>query len=168
MSRHKERLIAGKGSRAMNKKAGLYGLAVHAGIVLLFVRTRIFSGEQLGGDLLYVAMPLLLVSAFGVYTLVVPRYLARRAGMQKPLFIDALVGILLEYVIFTSAAVLFGVLDGLRSGPPMGGTMISGMLTSVFMNILWVYATFMIQILVIGNLCGLGGWWLLKKFPSVK
>lgn len=148
---------------SMNKKAGLFGLAMHCAIVVTFVLMRTMRGERFGPEFLFVALPLLLVSAYLVYFFVVSRYLRRREGMVKPLFIDALVGMLVEYIIFTLAGALFGIFDGFRTGPPMGAGMASGLLTSVFMNILWVYATFMVQILVLGNLCGLVGWLVLKK-----
>ncbi len=137
-------------------KVGLYGLAMHTVVTVLFLRLRAARGEQFGAELLFVALPLLLLCAFAVYAFVVSRYLTRRAGMQNPLFIDMLVGMLVEYVIFTAAAAFLGIYDGLRAG---------GVLSSVAMSILWVYATFMIQILLLGNLCGLVGWLILKKYP---
>ena len=148
---------------SMNKKVGLFGLAMHFAIVVVFVLLRTMKGEHFGPEFLFVALPLLLVSAYLVYLLVVSRYLLRRKGMVKPLFIDALVGMLVEYIIFTLAGALFGIFDGLRTGPLQGAGMLGGLLSSVFMNILWVYATFMVQILVLGNLCGLVGWLVLKK-----
>jgi hypothetical protein len=69
-------------------------------------------------------------------------------------------------MIFTVAAALFGIYDGLRTGPP-GAGLAGGLLTSVYFNILWVYATFMVQILVLGNLCGLVGWLVLKNRPRI-
>jgi hypothetical protein len=155
-------------SMPMNKKAGLFGLAMHFAIVVVFVAMRTARGERFGPEFLFAAFPLLLVSSYLVYSFVISRYLKRREGMARPLFIDALVGMLVEYIIFTLAGALFGIFDGLRTGPPSGAGMLSGLLTSVFMNILWVYATFMVQILVLGNLCGLVGWVVLKKMKPVK
>jgi hypothetical protein len=147
----------------MNKKVGLYGFVSHAVIVLAFVMSRSLRGERLGNDLLLVGVPLLFLSSFLIYAFIVSRYVLRREGIQKPVIIDSLVGILSEYMIFTLAAVLFGIYDGLRGGPGAGAGIGRALLTSVFMNILWVYATFMVQIIVIGNVCGLVGWYLLRK-----
>ena len=151
---------------SMNKKAGLFGLAMHFAIVVTFLLMRTVKGERFGPEFLFVALPFLLVSAYLVYFLVVSRYLRRREGMVKPLFIDALVGMLVEYIIFTLAGALFGIFDGIRTGAVGESGLLGGLLTSVFMNILWVYATFMVQILVLGNLCGLVGWLVLKKTKS--
>jgi hypothetical protein len=146
-----------------NKKVGLFGVIIHAVIVSAFLISRGFRGERIGGDMVSVAVPLLLLSSFIVYTFVVSRYVQRREGMQKPVIIDSLVGILAEYMIFTLAAVLFGLYEGFgnRSDAGLGKALLTGVLT----NILWVYATFMVQVLVLGNLCGLVGWLLLRKEP---
>lgn len=148
---------------SMDKKVGLYGFLIHIVIVSFFLALRNLQGEQLNLELSLVAVPLLLLSSFLVYAVVVSRYVQRRAGMQKPAVIDSLVGILSEYMIFTITAVLLGLYDGLRSGYGSGAVTGQTLLTAVLMSLLWVYATFMVQILVLGNLCGLVGWLLLRK-----
>ena len=145
---------------------GLYGLAVHAVIVITFVVRRSLQGEQFGPDLLYVGMPLLLACSFLVYYMVGPWYLKRRSGMQNAVIIDSLVGMLIEYIIFTATAILLGVYDGFRTAAD--GALLDGLAAGVVRNILWVYATFMVQILVLGNLCGLLGWLVLKKTKAAQ
>ena len=146
---------------SINKKVGLFGLGIHAIIVAAFLVSRTVKGEHFGTELLFVGIPLLLVSAYLTYSVVVTRYLKRRSGMQKAVIIDSLVGMLVEYIIFTVAGILFGIVDGFRTAKE--GALLGGLMTGVFMNILWVYATFMVQILILGNLCGLVGWLVLKK-----
>ena len=146
-----------------DKKVGLFGFLIHTVIIVAFLMSRNLRGEQLGADLVFVAMPLLLLSAFLVYGVVVARYVQRREGMQKAVIIDSLVGILAEYMIFTLAALLFGIFDGLRAGLSSDAGLGKALLTGVVMNMLWVYATFLVQVLVLGNLCGLVGWFLLRK-----
>lgn len=152
----------------MKKKTGLFGLAMHAVVVAAFLLSRVMRGETFGPELLFAAVPLLLASAFAVYALVVPRYIERREGMQRPIVIDSLIGILVEYLIFTLSGILFGLYDGLRAGAPAGSGLAGVLVTSVVMNVLWVYATFMVHIIVLGNLCGLVGWYLLKKTGPLK
>jgi hypothetical protein len=147
----------------MNKKTGLFGLLIHAVIMTVFLMSRNLRGEQFSADLVLVAVPLLLLSSYLVYFFVVSRYVERREGMQKPVIIDSLVGILAEYMIFTLAAVLFGIVDGLRTGVASGTGIGRALLTGVVLNMLWVYATFLVQVLVLGNMCGLVGWFLLRK-----
>ena len=150
----------------MNRKVGLFGILIHAIIVAVFLLSRNLRGERISTDIVLVAIPLLLFSSFIVYTVVVSRYVQRREGSQKSIIIDSLMGIMAEYMIFTLAAVLFGLYDGLwnRHGSETGFG--KALLTGVMMNILWVYATFMVQVLVLGNLCGLVGWLLLRKSSS--
>lgn len=152
----------------MKKRIGLFGLVTHAVIVVGFFLSRALRGEKFGPDLLFAAVPLLLASAFAVYALVVPRYVQRREGMQKPIVIDSLVGILVEFLVFTLAGLLLGLYDGMRVGAASASGLAGGLLTSVVMNVLWVYATFMVHIIVLGNLCGLVGWYLLKKTGPLK
>jgi hypothetical protein len=147
----------------MNKKTGLFGLLIHAVIMTVFLMSRNLRGEQFSADLVLVAVPLLLLSSYLVYFFVVSRYVERREGMQKPVIIDSLVGILAEYMIFTLAAVLFGIVDGLRTGVASGTGIGRALLTGVVLNMLWVYATFLVQVLVLGTMCGLVGWFLLRK-----
>jgi hypothetical protein len=147
----------------MRKKVGLFGVVMHAVIVTVFLMSRNLRGERFDANLFLTAVPLLLLSSFLVYAFVVSRYVQRREGMQKPVVIDSLVGILAEYMIFTFAAVLLGLVDGLRSGSAAEAEIGRSLLTGVVMNVLWVYATFLVQILVLGNLCGLVGWFLLRK-----
>lgn len=154
--------------KTMKKKIGLFGLLTHAVIVIGFLLSRAMQGEKFGPDLLFAAVPLLLASSFAVYALVVARYVERREGMQKPIVIDSLVGILVEVLIFALAGLLFGLYDGLRTGAASESGLAGGLLISVVMNVLWVYATFMVHIIVLGNLCGLAGWYLLRKQGSLK
>lgn len=149
----------------MKKKVGLFGLAMHVAIVVVFVFSRRLRGEQFGPEMLFVMVPLLLLSSFLVYFFAASRYVERREGMQKAVVIDSLIGILLEYVIFTLTAVLFSIYEGLRIGAGEGAGMVSSLLSSLFRNILWVYGVVpgMLQILVLGNLCGLVGWYVLKR-----
>ncbi len=140
----------------MKKKTGLFGFLVHFVIISAFLIARNLRGEQLGRDLVLVAVPLLLLSSFLVYAFAVSRYVERREGTQKAVVVDSLVGMLAECMIFTLAAALFGIYEGFKYGA-------GALLPSVLTNLLWAYATFLVQMLVIGNLAGLVGWFVLKK-----
>ena len=88
--------------------------------------------------------------------------------MRNSVVIDSLVGILAEYIIVTLAVILYGLYEGLGSGLRADDGMGKSLLTGVLMNLLWVYATFMVQVLLLGNLCGLAGWFLLRKRTAVR
>lgn len=150
-------------SMSMKWKIGLFGFLMHVGIVVLFLLARATRGERLEPVFLLGAIPLFLLSSYLVYVFVVSRYVEKREGVRNPVVIDSLIGILAELIIFTITAVLFGLYDGFRTGGGAESGLFGALLTGVLMNILWAYATFMVHILVIGNLCGLAGWYMLKK-----
>lgn len=147
----------------MDKKIGLFGLLSHAAMVAAFLLVRYLRGDRFGADLVLIAVPLLLLSAFLVYAAVVSRYVQKREGMQRTVIIDSLVGILAEFIIVTLAALLAGLVDGVRASVGTGAGLGEQVLASVLMSLLWVYATLLVQVIVVGNLCGLAGWFLLRN-----
>lgn len=147
----------------MRSRVGFYGFLFHVVVIAAFLAARTLRGEQLGADLLFVAVPMLLLSSFLVYAFAVSKYVERRQGTQRSALADSLVGMLAECMIFTLAAAFAGLFEGVRRGPTAESGFWSALLTPVIMNILWAYATFFVHILLIGNAAGLVGWFLMKK-----
>jgi hypothetical protein len=151
----------------MKLKIGFFGAAVNAVVVtgILFFSAATHDRSVFGAYL--TAVPLLALSAFVVYYFVVSSYVVKRAGIQKPVFFDSLVGMLAELIIATLAAVCYSVWSSLSNiaGRELGA-FASDLATGILMNLLWVFAMFMVHILIVGNIAGLAGWYLLKKSDS--
>jgi hypothetical protein len=153
----------------MKFKIGLYGAAVNVVVVagLLF-----FSAVTRGnGELsLYLyALPMLAASAFVVYYFVVSSYVVKRAGIQNPVFIDSLAGMLAELIVVTLGAVCYSMW---RTFSNMQGqdfrAIFSDLMTGILVNLLWLFGMFMVHILIVGNIAGLAGWYVLKKIDPKK
>jgi hypothetical protein len=151
----------------MKLKIGLFGAAVN---VVVIIGMLLFSAVTRGGagfSSYLSALPLIAVSAFFVYYFIVSSYVVKRAGIQKPFFFDSLVGMLAELIIITCAAVCYSLWLTLSNmhGRDIG-TLASDLATGILVNLLWVFALFLVHILLAGNLAGITGWYLLKKIGS--
>lgn len=90
--------------------------------------------------------------------------MVKRAGIQKPVFIDSLVGMLAELIIVTLGVVCYSVwITRSHSGGQALSVIASDITTSILVNLLWVFAMFMVHIFIVGNIAGLVGWYLLSK-----
>jgi hypothetical protein len=149
-------------------KVGLYGVLFHAVIVSFFFGAR-SSGDDNPPLFYLIAAPLVLVSAFIVYFFFLSSYVQKREGMQRVIVFDSLAGMLGEYMIFTLAAVLYSLFVGLQALAREGaGAFINAVATGLFVNLLFVYAKYMVHMLVIGNIAGLAGWFILKQWGLKK
>jgi hypothetical protein len=148
----------------MKLKVGLYGAAVNVAAVLGILLFSAVRGGGVGFNAYFSALPVLSAAAFVVYYFVVSAYVAKRPGIQNPVFFDSLVGMLAELIIITLGVVLHSVWMSILE---MQGwdfmAFAADLATGILMNFLWIFATFMIHILVIGNIAGLVGWYVLKK-----
>lgn len=148
----------------MKMRIGLFGASVNAVVIIGIL---FFSGVTRDASLFNIyltAVPMLAVSAFVVYYFVVSSYVAKRAGIEKPIFSDSLVGMLAELIIVTVGAICYSLWNALsnmagRNAAGFASDLAAGMLV----NILWVFGMFMVHILIVGNVAGLLGWQLLKK-----
>jgi hypothetical protein len=147
----------------MKWKVGLFGVAINIGAVIWVLFTAVVrSGAELRNYLSVV--PMLAASAFVVYYFIVSSYVVKRAGIQKPVFLDSLVGMLAELIIVTIGTLCYSVWFSLLDMHGKDLQAFSADLsTSILVNLLWVFAMFMVQILLVGNIAGLAGWFLLKK-----
>jgi len=147
----------------MKWKVGLFGAAVNIGAVIWALFTAVVRGDaELRNYLLIV--PMLAASAFVVYYFVVSSYVVKRAGIRNPVFFDSLVGMLAELIVVTVGTLCYSVWFSLLN---MHGldlhTFAADLTTGILVNLLYVFAMFMVQILLVGNIAGLAGWFLLKK-----
>ena len=148
----------------MKLKVGLYGAAVNVAAVLGILLFSAVRGGGVGFNAYFSGLPVLSAAAFVVYYFVVSAYVAKRPGIQNPVFFDSLVGMLAELITVTLGAVLHGVGASISAVQGRGLTAFAADLTAgILMNLLFVFGTFMIHILVIGNIAGLVGWYLLTK-----
>ncbi len=152
----------------MKLKVGLYGVVFHAVILALFFGAR--SSGDANPPLYYlIAAPLVLASAFIVYFFFLSSYVQKREGMQRVIVFDSLAGMLGEYMIFTLAVILYSLFFGLQALVREGaGAFVDAIATGLFVNLLFIYATYMVHMLVIGNLAGLAGWFILKQWGPKK
>jgi hypothetical protein len=150
--------------QTMKLKIGFFGAAVNAVVVIGIL---FFSAVTRGTPMFSIylsAVPLLAVSAFVVYYFVVSSYVVKRAGIEKPVFFDSLVGMLAQLIIVTLGTVCYSLWNALSNVHGQGlGTFGWDIAAGVLMNLLWVFGMFMVHILIVGNIAGLVGWLVLKK-----
>ncbi len=148
----------------MKFRIGFYGAAVNIVVVagMLFFSPAARGNSGFGEYAL--ALSMLALSAFVVYYFVVSSYALKRAGLQKPVFYDSLVGMLAELIIATLGTVCYSLWTTFPNiqGMPFG-VIVSELATGILMNLLWIFALFMVHILIVGNIAGLAGWYLLSK-----
>jgi len=148
----------------MKLKIGLFGTVVNVVVVTgILYFSAVTRGAVAFTDYLP-ALSMLAVSAFVVYYFVVSSYVVKRRGIRKPLFIDSLIGMLAELIIVTLGIVCFSVWITLSN---MHGQELRAiafdLTTAILVNLLWVFAMFTVHILIVGNIAGLAGWYLLSK-----
>jgi hypothetical protein len=151
--------------RGVKLKTGLFGAAVNAAVIL---GVSLYSGlaRDRSEAVLYLsAIPVLAVSAFVVYYVVVSSYVAKRSGIVNPVFFDSLVGMLAEIIIVTVGTSCYSLWNTLSNMSGKGLSAFANDFAAGFLvNILWVFGLFMVHILIAGNIAGLVGWGLLKKY----
>jgi hypothetical protein len=146
-------------------KVGLFGAAVNAAVILAVSFFSLIARDRSEAVLYLSAMPVLAVSAFIVYYAVVSSYVAKRAGIANPVFFDSLVGMLAEIIIVTVGTSCYSLWNTLSNLPGKGLSAFAPDFAAGFLvNILWVFGMFMVHILIAGNIAGLAGWVLLKKY----
>jgi hypothetical protein len=153
-----------KGQGTMKLKIGLFGAAVNVVVIIgiLYFSAVTRGNVEFSGYLS--VLPILAVSAFVVYYFVVSSYVVKRAGIQKPVFFDSLVGMLAELIIVTLGTLCYSAAITLSNMHGMDlRVFASDIATGILVNLLWVFAMFMVHILIVGNIAGLVGWYLLSK-----
>ncbi len=148
----------------MKLKIGFFGAAINIVVVTGMV---CFSALTRGGASFsdyFSVFPVLAFAAFIVYYFVVSSYVVKRAGIQKPAFIDSLVGMLAELILVTVGVVIYSLWITLSGMHGQDLRMIASELTTgILVNLLWVFAMFLVHILIAGNIAGLVGWYVLSK-----
>lgn len=148
----------------MKLKIGFFGAAVNAVVVIVIL---FFSAVSRGTPVISTylsAVPVLAVSAFVVYYFVVSSYVVKRAGIEKPFFLDSLVGMLAELIIVTLGTVCYSLWNTLSNMQERNvGAFSTDLAAGILVNLLWVFAMFMVHILIVGNIAGFVGWLVLKK-----
>lgn len=150
--------------KTLKLRIGLYGLVFHlllSVVLLLMGRSR---GADIGADVYAMVLPSMYVAAFVSYFFVVSPYVAKRKGLRGLVLYDSLVGMLAECIIVGLTVVLYSVIASI----PLlgrGGVMdfLEGFGINTIIYMLYAYATFMVHILIFGNMAGLIGWYVLKK-----
>jgi hypothetical protein len=145
-------------------KVGLFGAAVNVVVVIGILSFSAATRGNVGFNTYLSVLPMLAVSAFIVYYFIVSSYVAKRASIVKPVLYDSLVGMLAELIIVTLGGVCYSV--GISLVNMHGrdwGVVASDISTGILVNLLWLFAMFMVHILIVGNIAGLAGWYLLKK-----
>ena len=151
----------------MKLKIGFFGMAVNVVVVTgILMFSAVTRGAAVFSEYLP-ALPMLAVSAFVVYYFIVSTYVVKRAGIQKPVFIDSLVGMLAELILVTLGVVCYSVWITLSNMHGQDLRVIaSDLTTGILVNLLWVFAMFLVHILIVGNIAGLMGWYLLGKISQ--
>lgn len=151
----------------MKFKIGLYGAIVNVVVVVGILYFSAITRGTIGLSDYLPVLPILALSAFVVYYFVVSSYVVKRADIQKPIFIDSLVGMLAELIIVTLGVVCYSMwITFSNMHKQDSGVIASDLTTGILVNLLWTFGMFMVHILIVGNIAGLAGWYLLKKVDS--
>lgn len=153
--------------RDPNRKwAAIYGVAFHAAAVLIMVGVAIKNRAPLEGAVLARAIPLLLIASAVLYFFIVGRYVAGRVKKKGVVFLDSVIGMMVETAVVALASILYALVASLPALAAGAGAFLLAFGQSSAYTLLWIFAGFLVQILVIGNAAGLVGWLLLKKLDE--
>jgi hypothetical protein len=145
-------------------KIGLFGAVVNVVVVIGILSFSAVTRGNVGFNTYLSVLPMLAVSAFIVYYFIVSSYVVKRVSIQKPVLIDSLVGMLAELIIVTLGVVCYSVgISLVNMHGREWAVVASDITTGILVNLLWLFALFMVHILIVGNIAGLVGWYLLKK-----
>jgi hypothetical protein len=149
-------------------QVGLYGFVFHLAAAGLFA---LKAARTPGGDPRALIGPAAAaaVAALVVYALLVAPYAQKRFGSTRKgvALYDFLIGMLAELAVVAVAALLFGAAStagGLASAGA-GGWLAAAGRTTAF-AFLWIIATAMTEVLVLGNAAGFVGFIVLKKLAA--
>lgn len=147
--------------------AAVYGLLFHAVVAAIVVWVARSHRARIEPGFWWVAVPLVLAAGAGGFALVAGPYLRRRNDRRRGVvLVDALVGMLAECVTVVQLALLFGAVAAARTGGGAAAALAAFASNASFVA-LYAAASFLEQILVVGNAAGLVGWWLLKRAGRV-
>jgi hypothetical protein len=150
-------------------KIGLFGAIINVVVVIGILTFSAVTRGNVGFNVYLSVLPLLAVSAFVVYYFIVSSYVVKRTAIPKPFFYDSLVGMLAELIIVTLGVVCYSVWTSLvHMHGRDWGVVASDISSGILVNLLWLFAIFMVHILIVGNIAGLVGWYLLKKMNPKK
>lgn len=150
-------------NRGNRLRIGLYGLAYHAVLAAVLLGAGAAKEAEIGREVA-IAVPCLLVAAFTVYFFVVSSYVDRRTGLRGTVLYDSLVGMLAAFIIVALTSALYSLIASFDAFAGGGaGAYLQAFGMSVILHLLWAFASFMMHILIFGNLAGLIGWYVLKK-----
>lgn len=147
-------------------KAAAYGVAFHAVAVIIMLGLALKNRAPLEAGVLIRAIPALLASAAVLYFFIVGPYLPSRSLRKAVVFADSAIGMLVECAVVALTSFLYALLVTLPALPGGLGTFASAFASTASFTLLWMFASFFVQILVIGNAAGLVGWFVLKKLAE--
>ncbi len=146
--------------------AGLYGAAFHALLVVIMVGLALYNRAELVPAVLVRAVPVLLVSALVLYYFIVGPYLPSRSKRKAAVFADSAIGMLVETAIAVLTSVLYSLIASIPTLSDGFGAFGPTFLWTSARTLLWMFGSFFVQILVVGNAAGLVGWVVLKKLAD--
>jgi hypothetical protein len=144
-------------------RVGLYGLIFHALVVVAALGVAKSNRVPVDAGFWALAGACLVVAAFGVYALLVARYVANRADRRSVAITDMAIGMVAEPAIAIVATVLFSLVSAAPALGDGGSAFAAAVARHVYVGLLWVAANFTTQILVLGNAAGFAGFFLLKR-----
>jgi F0F1-type ATP synthase membrane subunit c/vacuolar-type H+-ATPase subunit K len=144
---------------------GAYGLVFHAVVAAALVGIAAKNRAPIPTLFWTITIPALLFAAFVIYALAVSPYVARRVQRRGAVFYDALVGMAAEPAIVALTALVYGLVGASAAG---GGLRVfaNELAARAQLAMLWSFANFMTQILVIGNAAGFVGFVVLKRLAQ--
>ncbi len=145
------------------KRAAAYGAAFHAAVVVIMIGIAILNRARLDIPVLARAVPLLILSATGLYYFIVGPYLDGRSQRKGAVFADSVIGMIVEAAVVALTSVLYALVAALPNLGAGVGAFGSAFGQASAYTLLWMFGSFFTQILVIGNAAGLIGWVVLKK-----
>lgn len=150
-------------SRVSRRAVAFYGVAFHAIVVVVLAAVAAGKAVPVPRGLYGAAVGPVLIASFAVYYWVVGRYVARRRHSRGAVFTDSAVGMFAECMIVPLAAALYGIVVATTlSTADFFGAAVHNALASL----LYVFGTFFVQLLAIGNAAGLIGWVVLKRLEE--
>jgi hypothetical protein len=148
---------------------GAYGVLFHAVVAGAVLAIALKNRAPISALFWSITIPALLLSAFVVYAFAVAPYVARREQRKGAVFFDALVGMAAEPAVVALTALLYGVVAASAATSATGGgagAFAAELASRAQLALLWSFANFMTQILVIGNAAGFVGFVVLKRLAA--
>lgn len=148
------------------KRAALYGFAFHAAVIAIMIGLALWNRAPLVPGVLARGIPILLLSATVLYWFIVGPYLPSRSKRKGAVFADSAIGMMVELAVVTMTSILYALVATLPALAGGLGAFGGAFFSTAAYTLLWMFGSFFIQTLVIGNAAGLVGWLVLKKLEE--